>query len=204
MDKESELHNVLMLAGLGDKRTAKMMEFATRHWRDYGINVNVYNVGWEDGSTEFSSKLEEIINLVDELAKQGPVYLIGCSAGGSAAFNAFLKRPETIQKVVSICGRLRAGDYHSRSLERKSANSKAFKQSVLMFEGQEARIPEELKKRMMTVSARFGDQHVPGGTSHLEGAYNLKIPTTEHNLSIGMALTLLKKPVIDFIKLTPE
>ena len=56
----------------------------------------------------------------------------------------------------------------------------------------------------MTVSARFGDQLVPKGTSHVEGARNITIPTAIHGISITMALTLFKKPIIDFIKLIPE
>jgi protein-tyrosine phosphatase len=82
-------HNVLMLAGLGDQESIERMKLITERWKQHGLNVTLYNVGWRDGSINFESKLEEIIKLVDKLAKEGPVSLVGCSAGASAAFNVF-------------------------------------------------------------------------------------------------------------------
>lgn len=196
MESERKFHNVVILAGTGDSKTVRMMDLATRHWKNHGLVVTIYNVGWKDNSTKLESKLAEIEKLVEKLAVKGEVSIIGCSAGGSAAFNLLLKRRDIIQKAISICGRLRTSKAWSPS-------SNKLHQSVLLFEGQEAQIPEELKRRMMTVSPQFGDQLVPSDTSHMEGAYNFKIPTAEHNFSISMALTLLKKPLIDFIKLSP-
>lgn len=197
-EMEKQFHNVLILAGTGDRKSSRLMGLATKHWENHGIRVTVCNVGWQDGSLEFKLKLEEIKKLIDQLSKKGPVSIIGCSAGGSAAFNAFLEQNHIIQKAISICARLRSGKGEFRP------RSKLFEQSVLFFEGQESRIPDELKKRMMTVSAQFGDPRVPEDTSHLEGAYNTKIRLKGHGFSIAMALTLLKKPVIDFIKLSRE
>lgn len=193
-------HNVLILAGTGDSRAQKTIEVATKHWKNHGIDVTVYNVGWREGETNFESKLDQIQNLIDELAQKGPVSIIGCSAGASAAFNALTKKPDVIQKAISVCGRLRG----AKEEWSKEMQDDPFIQSVLMFEEQEAQIPEELKKRMMTVSARFGDRLVPKETSNLEGAENITIPTKMHGLSIVMALTLFKKPIIDFIKLAPN
>lgn len=195
-----KLHNVLILAGTNDQKGKNRLELATNHWKSHGIDTTVYNVGWKDGSINFELKLAEIEKLVEELSAKGPVSIVGISAGASAAFNLLLKRPDVIQKAIGVCGRIRGAstDWGAK------LNSKTFQQSVLLFEEQQAQIPDELKKRMMTVSARFGDQLVPKGTSHVEDAKNITIPTAIHGLSIIMALTLLKKPIIDFIKLTPE
>ncbi len=200
MNIEKKFHNILVLAGTNDQRGKNTIELATRHWRSHGIDVTAYNVGWKDGSKDIAPKLAEIEKLVDELAEKGPVSIIGISAGASAAFNTFLKKPDVIEKVVGVCGRIRGGETEWGA----NLNSRTFHQSVLLFENQQAQIPDELKKRMMTVSARFGDELVPNGTSHLEGAKNITIPTKMHGLSIILALTLFKKPIIDFIKFTPE
>ena len=84
-----------------------MIELITKHWKNHGIDTTVYNVGQKNGSINFEPKLAEIEKLVEELALNGPVSIIGCSAGASAAFNLFLKRPDVIQKAIGVCGRIR-------------------------------------------------------------------------------------------------
>lgn len=194
------LHQVLVIAGGGDADSVEKMKFATEHWRNHGMEVSVYNVGWRNPATKLETKLAEIEAIVGDLAKKGPVFLVGCSAGASAAFNVFLKRHDIIEKVIGVCGRVRDGNKKWGS----SINVKPYVESVMLFEGQEAEIPDELKRRMMTVTPRFGDEVVPRGTNEIEGANNIKIPTGLHGPSIGMALTFFKKPIINFIKLEPE
>lgn len=157
-------------------------------------------MGWRDGSTEFQPKINKILTLVDQLANDGDLSIVGTSAGGSAALNIFLERPKIIKKAVSICGRIKTGNHKWRSLERMSATSATFRQSVLRFEQKEGNMADELRQRVMTVTARFGDELVPSDTSILEGACNIKVPTLEHVFSIAMALTLFAKPVIHFIQ----
>jgi len=55
------------------------------------------------------------------------------------------------------------------------------------------------KQKIMTVTAMFGDELVPPDTTMLEGAYNTRVPTAEHVLSIGAALTVFSKPLIIFL-----
>jgi aryl-alcohol dehydrogenase-like predicted oxidoreductase len=200
--EKQEQHQILILPGLSGN--TKMVERATKHWEKDGIDVIVHDVKWKDESTDLETKLEEISRKVAELTKKGPVSLIGLSAGGSAAFNTFLKNSDFINKAISICGRLREGEHKYRSLEKKFAKSKSFKESVLLFEKQENNIPEELKKRMLTTSARFGDQHVPADTSYIENVQHIKVPMGEHSTTIGLTLTVFKDKLINFIKLAEE
>ncbi|SRR5258708_6479274 len=197
---EGKKHNVLILAGTNDQMGAESLRFFTNHWKNHGIDITVYNMGWKDGSKEFEPKLAAIEKLVEELAAKGPVSIIGCSAGASAAFNLLLKRPDVVQKAIGICGRIRG----AKTDWGANLKSRTFHQSVLLFEEQQDKISEELKKRMMTISARFGDGLVPKGTSHVEGATNITIPMGGHGVSIRAAVTLFKKPLVDFIKLSPE
>ncbi len=196
---DQKRRNVLILAGTGDSRAKSTIELATKHWKNHGIDVTVYNVGWREDSLELAEKLRQIERLVDDLSQKGEVSIIGCSAGASAAFNILLKKPDVVQKAIGICGRIRG----AKTEWGTNGHDDPFVQSVLLFEGNEAQIPDELRKRMMTVTARYGDGLVPDGAAHVEGAQNITIPTKMHGLSIVMALTLFKKPLIDFIKLSP-
>jgi|SaaInlStandDraft_3_1057020.scaffolds.fasta_scaffold16807_2 pimeloyl-ACP methyl ester carboxylesterase len=196
--ENSERHNIVILSGLGD--TIGGIERATSWWKFAGLTPHVLPVGWHDGVSDFQPKLDRITSLVDQLSQEGAVSIVGVSAGGSAAFNAYLERPDTIRRAVNVCGRLRAGKHNRRSLEKMSATSESFRHSVLQFEERELSISEDLRTRMMTVSARFGDEYVPTDTSGLKGAHNIRIPTVEHVLSISMALTFFAYPIIDFLR----
>lgn len=190
-------HYIIIIPGLGDN--VKAMKLATSWWKKYDMEVVVHYVGWRDGSKDFEKKLNEVISLVDELSKKGKVSVVGTSAGGSLAFNTFIKRSDKINKAISICGRLKKGNHKIRSLDKKSSSSETFKQSVLLFEENISKLTADQKSRMMTVSARFGDELVPADTSYIEGIYNVKIPTAEHLISIGSSLTLFSKRIIKFV-----
>ncbi|KKQ66962.1 MAG: hypothetical protein US86_C0002G0079 [Candidatus Daviesbacteria bacterium GW2011_GWA2_38_24] len=194
----SKEHSVIVIPGLGND-TSKL-EWAIQHWRNHGLEPLVHSVDWH--KDEFQSKLERLVDLVDELSDKGDVVsLVGTSAGGSAVLNAFIERKDVIHRVVNVCGRLRTGAQAGfRSFEARTASSPAFAQAVKLFESREDTLTERDRQKIMTVRAMFGDELVPGDTTILEGAYNTQVPTPEHMLSIGAALTIFSQPVILFLK----
>lgn len=191
-------HHVIILPGLSDR--VSHIAWVTQWWRKEGLEPHVLRVGWHDESKDIRTNLDRIISYVDTFANTGRLSIVGTSAGGSAALNILVEKPDRVERAVNICGRLRAGTHTWRSLDRMSATSQSFKQSVLLCEQKQAMISQSLKHRIMTVSARFGDELVPQDTSTLAGAHNLTIPTIGHGLSIAMALTLFARPIIQFIK----
>ncbi len=199
MSKESE-SPVIIVPGLGDD--SRKLQWATNHWRRYGLDPIVYSVGWHDGESEFQPKLKRLVDLIDKLsAKHDVVSLVGTSAGGSAVINAFIERRDIIHKVINVCGRLRIGSYTGfRSFEARSATSHSFAQSIQLCESGLESLSNNDKLKIMTVRAMFGDELVPADTTIIKGAYNTQVPTPEHVFSIGMALTVLSKPLIVFLK----
>lgn len=195
---DKKRHQIIIIPGLSDK--TEKLKWVTRWWRKENLYPYLYPFGWQDNSTNFETKFNKLVQLIDKLSKQGDVSILGISAGGSAAFNALLKRSKIIKRAVNVCGRLRAGKHKWRSLDKMASKSRSFKESVLYFQKQETKTPPLLKSRLMTVTPMFGDELVPADTSSLPGAYNIKMPTGEHLLSITMALTLFIKPIIKFIK----
>jgi hypothetical protein len=192
------MHKVIIVPGLGDRVTTT--SWATKRWNDYGLEPIVHPVFWRNGEA-FQIKLERFLRIVDEqVMNGGKVSLIGCSAGASAVLNAFYERKNQINKVISICGRLKAGNQKGcRSLRTRAKSSPAFEQSVKLFESRQGLLSEQDRKRIMTVRARFGDELVPADTSTLEGAYNLTIPTIEHTVSIYGSLTLFSSRLVTFL-----
>lgn len=142
-----------------------------------------------------------LLKMIDQYVEDGDkVSLVGCSAGGSAALNAFFERRNTVHRVINVCGRLRTGEQRGfRSYEARTASSLPFAQSVKLFESREDLLSAKDREKVMTVRALFGDELVPADTTILRGAYNTVIPTPEHVFSIAMALTIFSKPLITFL-----
>lgn len=191
---------VIIIPGLGDD--THKLEFATKHFINHGLTPHVYSVGWHKEPYDFQAKLIHLLSLIDDYESNGyKISIIGCSAGGSAALNAFVERQNSIHRVINVCGRLRAGNQVGfRSYEARTKSSRVFAESVKLFESQENQISVEDRKKVMTVRAMFGDELVPSDTTVLEGACNVLVPTVEHMLSIAAALTIFSKPLINFIK----
>jgi hypothetical protein len=67
------------------------------------------------------------------------------------------------------------------------------------LEDRERELGKTDRTRIMTVHALLGDELVPAKTTTVDGATNIVVPTPEHIFSITMALTLLSKPLIQFL-----
>jgi pimeloyl-ACP methyl ester carboxylesterase len=192
-------HSVIIIPGLGDR--VQQLTRYTRCLKTQGLNIIIHPIGWHDG-LDFNSKLPILLDLIDKLISDGDtVSLVGCSAGASAAFNAFIQRKNVIHRVVNICGRLRTGnDRGFRSLSSRARTSKSFKQSVELFEGKEFLLNSEDRQKILTIRPLFGDELVPASTAIVVGAYNITLPVIEHSFAIYTALTLFSSRIINFIK----
>ena len=195
-------HSIIIIPGLGNDTSR--LEWATRHWRNHGLEPLVHSVDWYEG--DFQPKLQKLVGLIDELTGKGNIVsLVGASAGGSAALNAFIEKKDVVHRVVNVCGRLKTGTHTGfRSFESRTASSPAFAQAVKLFESREETLTDRDRQKIMTVRAMFGDELVPGDTTVVRGSYNTQVPTPEHIFSIGAALTVFSKPVILFLKSGPN
>ena len=139
--------------------------------------------------------------MIDRFANDGDrISLVGCSAGASAALNAFIERKNIIYRVITVCGRLKTGNQRSfRSFPARTATSLSFAESVKLFESHEHLLSDQDRQKIMTVRALFGDELVPADTAILRGAHNIVVPTPEHVFSIAIALTLFSRPLITFL-----
>lgn len=191
-------HKVIIAPGL-DGRIDKI-KWLTKNWPEkYGLQPIMVPIIWKDGES-FTPKLKQITDLIDRFAKNGDkISLIGCSAGGSAVFNAFMVRKTKIYRVVNNGGFLRPGHRTGyRSLATRTALSPAFKQSVLNFAALESNLTPADKAKILTVRPIW-DELVPPETVYINGATNKVIPMVEHILGLGLALIRFD-PIIKFLK----
>lgn len=193
----SKPHHVIYIPGLEDQR--KGYELIINCWRIYGIIPHVHRIGWKDGNNDFKPKLEKLVKEVSIFLKQGNIVsLVGASAGGSAALNAFIEEPK-INAVVNLCGRLRAGKNVSPSLEKASSESPSFKQSVVLLEKRELAMSKNQRGKVLTLSPLW-DEIVPKSTTSLSGTSNRILPSVEHALTGFLGMTIFSPLIINFLK----
>jgi hypothetical protein len=164
-------HHLIYVPGLHDTYPLRRqcIYLVPLVWRLHGFKAHVIFPHWEEGTT-FQPKLDRILEKVDNLVSQGhAVSLVGQSAGGGAVLNAFMIRPDTIQGVVNITGRLHTSG--EPSLATASKNSPAFAQSVKRCEAGLLKLTKEQRARIMTIRPSY-DAAVPAETVAVPGAIN--------------------------------
>ncbi len=198
----SKEHHIIYIPGLRDTNPLNRPFYvlAEKAWRKQGFYPHIFYPHWEEGR-HIQPKLKAITDLIDELAEQQhTVSLVGQSAGGSAALNAFFERRNTVCGVVNVTGRLKSGVNVRPSLDHAAKNSPAFKESVLLFEQEnEPRLTSEERKRVMTIRPIL-DEVVPAPTVPVEGAINLVAPIMEHSLGGGFISILWSKNFLSFLR----
>lgn len=193
----SKEHAVIFVPGLDDAH--EKIKSQTRHLERYGFRPTVFSLGWRDGEG-FKPKLTRLVTYIDSVKKDSDtVSLVGASAGGSAALNAYYERAEIINAVVCVSSRLREGLglLGHGWFGLISARSTAFNEAVKLFQEREKHLLDEDLAKIMTIQGRF-DQLVPHNVSHLEGSRNLKLDTLGHERTIRKALTSYE-PLVPFL-----
>lgn len=170
-------------------------------WKKEGLKPIIFLPKWGNGKG-VRPKLARLLKMIDKESGKEPVFLMGISAGASLALNAFLQRLDRVEKVVSLCGRLRFGyspDKIRKKMQKETLVFRAFRESVKLLETNIKNLEKKDRKRILTVSAKFGDELIPIETSQMEGAKNILIPTAEHVLSIMAGMTVHFKPTKEFL-----
>src|SRR6266542_6900779 len=98
------VHHVIYVPGLGD-HMPHGQQLVPGYWRLFGVQGHYEPMHWND-KMPFAPKLERLIARIDELAPDGPVSLVGSSAGASAVLVAYGARLDKVAGVECICGKI--------------------------------------------------------------------------------------------------
>ena len=187
----------IYIPGLGDRRT-RGQERALALWRLQGVEAEIFAVRWYDKEA-FEDKLRRLLARIDELDSQGKqVSLVAASAGASMAVNAYAARPDKVQYVVSICGKLQAigiGSVHGRVY----SDNPAFHESMQRLAASEASLDHTHRRRILSMYPIF-DESVPVRETQLQDARLLRMPVSGHFLGIAYGLTAGSRKAVRFLK----
>jgi|SRR5579859_3002456 len=186
---------LIYVPGLADHKMIGK-EFLLKLWRNMGLGGEIYNMNWyEDRS--FAPKLDGLVDRIDELNEQGyTVSLLGVSAGASAALNAYVKRKDSVHKVVFVCGKLA----NFQNINPKYfINNPPFKESIELAKRSLNQLTPGDKTKMISMQPLIdGIVYIPD--TMIEGVRNKRFLGIGHVPSIAIALVFYSRFIVGFIK----
>lgn len=181
---------LVIVPGIGDDRSPVYQQFAGV-WRKFGYEVHVVSFGWIDTMSPIAPKNTAFWAHLDELGATGrPVYIIGISAGGTAAVNALVARPSLVHKVITVCAPLDRLPNLRNLLLAESID--------LVRTNLKSMTPEE-KRRVLSVRALY-DRVVDTRLSRPSGVPSHRIWMIAHAPTIFVALTLSARRLNRFFR----
>jgi hypothetical protein len=165
----------LYINGLGDGATTAKDHIVHWWWKQKGLSIEHAHINWYDGKS-FEDKLQVVSQKVDEMLSDfGCVAIIGSSAGGSMALNAFSHLKTRNVCAVIAHGRLRAGNYDNRNSMHHRAHldtprpSQSFYDSVIHAEQEVIPSLSDDEKKGLLVLSQLTDLVVPLECMGIEG-----------------------------------
>lgn len=204
----SEKIGFLYINGLGDGKTTFKDRVVERWWKRAGFDIRHSHTDWYNGAS-FDEKLSEIEQQVDEMLRTfGGVAIIGSSAGGSLAVNAFHKLKDRNVCAVVTHGRLKAGDYpdsHRMSLHHRShldtkKPSQSFFDSVMYAEIQTIPALSDQDKQRLLVLTQLTDLVVPMDCMGIQGVQEHRSIAFGHSGGFVAHLLADRDIIADFAK----
>jgi hypothetical protein len=177
--------HVIIIPGIGDSRW--YYDFFALIWRRMGYEVSILVFGWNDETARFADKSTPFLNVIAKLESKD-VYVIGVSAGGSAAVNALAAYPKIVKKVITVSSPLTR--FHG--LEHR-----LLIQSVDQTEHAMDMMKSETAKRILSVYGT-SDNTVPLVSSQDRRVNEKRLPSYGHGATIFIALTLFARSLQRF------
>lgn len=178
---------LVIIPGLGD-RSGWYTLFAAVWWLR-GFRPRIFTFGWEVRTEIYEQKFDFLMKYIDRLPSD-EVYIIGVSAGGTAAVQALYARPNKVKKVVTISSPY--GIY-------EPVENRPLLSSLELLKEQLPLMPPELKARILSIHG-WRDSRVHPEWSRADGIVTSKIFAFGHGPSIFAALVLYPGRIKRFFK----
>ncbi len=167
---------LIIIPGLGDR--GKLYRLFTPLWALYGFDVHTFVFGWDNSEVAFDNALGRLLSYTASLAV-GKVYIIGISAGGTAAINALAEQPEIIAQVVTVCTPYARITHLTNKLLNQSIN-----RTIANINS----MNPETKAKIFSIHGIY-DQVVSTTKSSPNGIAQKTLWSVGHGLTIFMAMT---------------
>lgn len=179
---------IIIIPGVGDRSRA--YEIFAVVWRLLGYEAHIIAFGWVDMASRLESKRTPFLKKIDAFDESRGVYLIGISAGGTAAVNTFAVRPSLVRKVITVCSPLNGFE---------NLRNPLLAESIEQARSDLERMDAAQKQRILSVRALY-DQVVNTKLSIFRGVKNTRVWSFLHAPTIFVALTFCAPRLRRFLK----
>ena len=187
-------HTILYIPGLGDGYDS-FRRNALKFWAVFGVRAILVPMRWDDQES-YDSKYQRVIDAVENAsANNDKVTIIGESAGGSMAINAYAASP-MVDKLITIAG---VNTSSTPVAPYRLRRSPAFAVSRQNVAKSLATISSSRMANVHTVSA-LADSVVRSHYSQIAGAVNHRVIAIGHFYTITLCLTLFSSYIIRLAK----
>jgi pimeloyl-ACP methyl ester carboxylesterase len=181
------IKHLIIIPGIGDDHP--VYHKGARVFAMLGFNAHIHVFGWDSAdSSSYPQRIKALADFVQSL--DGEVFLLGVSAGGSAAVNCLAMLPEKVTKVVTLCSPLSA--FLSRVNPLLAVSIEHTEQGI-------ATMPVETRQRLLSLYALL-DTVVPTRLSKPVGVQHKRLPSILHPVTIFLGLTLFANVSARFFK----
>jgi pimeloyl-ACP methyl ester carboxylesterase len=176
---------LIIIPGLGDR--GRLYRLLMPLWLLMGYRVHIFVFGWEQGGLDLAMALTRLTAFIDSLDGRR-VYVIGVSAGGTAAINALAERPTRIARVITVCTPYEQLTTRDNDLLRASV-----RQASIRLLG----IDPKTRHKILSVYGLY-DEVVSIAMSQPEDIAQKQIWLAGHGLTICLALTFYSHTMRQF------
>jgi hypothetical protein len=164
---------IIFISGVGDRKRW-FYDLVAWRWKLFGFRTNAFIFGWDNRHSDFETQFAKLLDFIDTFPDD-KVCLVGVSAGGTAAFNAFVARPN-IAKIAMISSPFQKHTYtHRMLLESINRASEPFEKLDFVC-----------KPQLLTITGHR-DQTVPPHLSLLREVERKFVLGFNHSMNIVMA-----------------
>jgi len=170
--------SLVIIPGLGDRKW--LYSLIKPLWHALGFNTYIFKYGWNKSTTNNNIAHQKIIDFIDAIQDE-QVYILGASAGGTAAINILANRGSKVIKVVTVCTPYSQVPY---------VNNDLIIASIDQLNSSLKSMSQQTKNKIFAIYSRY-DQTVPAKHGRPTDIKSKKIITLGHNLSIIFSVTIL-------------
>lgn len=178
---------LVIIPGIGDRSRA--YELFAWVWRRRGYEVHVLPFGWSHFYADINTKTQDFLHALDKAIGKRDIYMIGVSAGGTAAVHAYSKR-QSIQRVVAVS---------TPFAEFEKIENRLLADSILAARRDLEGFSKDEKANILTVYGLY-DQTVPVWMSQYADLPKKRVWAVIHAPIIFVALTFASGKLSRFLK----
>ena len=168
----------IYIPGFGDHFDF-LRQLLLARWRTQDTAVHFVPMHWRDRTEAYGQKLERLRQIIEQIAPNEPIIIVGESAGGAMALYSLSQLPERINSVITICGYTKGAQDVSRYYR---THRPAF---YPLVQGLDALQPDA--KRITTIYS-VRDHVVTPKHTLIKGAHSIKLQTPGHLSNIARVL----------------